>query len=70
MPLGGLCPGFDARGVAWFIAHVGPGGAAGHLECLPLTVLNFCFHATAVTSEGALLATRDLRFSYARGTPV
>ena len=31
-------------------------------RCLPLTVLNFCFHATAVTSEGALLATRDLRF--------
>merc|ERR1719482_491199 len=31
-------------------------------KCLPLTVLNFCFHATAVTSEGALLATRDLRF--------
>lgn len=30
--------------------------------CLPLTVLNFCFHATAVTAEGALLATRDLRF--------
>ena len=31
-------------------------------RCLPLTVLNFCFHATAVTSEGALLATRDLGF--------
>ena len=30
--------------------------------CLPLTILNFCFHATAVTSEGALLATRDLGF--------
>ena len=50
---------FDARGVAWFIAHVGPGGAA------PSQV------PAADGAEllqrrddvgGALLATRDLRF--------
>ena len=28
VPLGGLCLSFDARGVAWFAPHVGPGRAA------------------------------------------